>query len=301
MTSTSGYSFTFSNSPLSVLASTSQKASQALQQIQFKQIEAVMQDQLGQKLLALQPPVDQVSIDYSQSQIDSLQTQQTAISKAGTQFGQNGLILSDLSTQLTNLSTAAANGDSAGFDAALDAANGDIGNLGVVDFNPIFQNDGVANLKNNGLGVQSSATYDLSTPAGQSAAATDISNAQTLVNNIMTMTTSNQVVGGSQSTALNGQISALQNFIKQQENASNAQVAAQTKQLTQNMQNQLHIIELNLGKTSQVATALGKMLVPSGQEPKTTVYSSLQNAIGQTASNAQFQMNTTPPIMSLFA
>jgi Mg2+ and Co2+ transporter CorA len=106
-------------------------------------------------------------------------------------------------------------------------------------------------------------------------------------------------VAASQLTALNGQISSLQNMQYQQQQAASQSVAQQTAQLQQNMQNQLHLIQLNLGKSSQLATALSTALNPP--QPVTSVFGALSNAVGQTASNAETQLGNNPAIMSLFA
>ena len=47
------------------------------------------------------------------------------------------------------------------------------------------------------------------------------------------------------------------------------------------MQNTLHLIQLNLGQSSQMATALSAALNPP--QPVNSVFGALTNAIGQTA------------------
>ena len=113
-----------------------------------------------------------------------------------------------------------------------------------------------AALKNNGFTIQSSASYNLSTPSGQAAATTDVTNAQNLVEAILKLNGNNQTVAASQTTALDGQINALQTLQSQQQDSQSQQVAQETAQLQQNMQNQLHLIELNLGTTTQTANML---------------------------------------------
>jgi hypothetical protein len=106
-------------------------------------------------------------------------------------------------------------------------------------------------------------------------------------------------VAASQLTALNGQINSLQSLQYQQQTAASQAVAQQTAQLQQNIQNQLHLIQLNLGKSSQLATALSAALNPP--QPINSVFGALVNSVGQTASNAETQLGNNPAILSLFA
>ena len=64
------------------------------------------------------------------------------------------------------------------------------------------------------------------------------------------------------------------------------------------MQNQLHIIELNLGKSSQMATALTAMMTPPKRT--TSVFGAISSSIGQTATGAENQLTNNPAILSLF-
>jgi hypothetical protein len=290
-------------SALSVLISTAKATASETQQIEMQNISNDLQNQLTRQVAALQAPVDQVSINYSQSQIANLLTQQKAVTSLQTQFGSNANILSDMLSQITTMTSAATNGDSTGFDNALSAANTDLTDLTPTAYNPIFTSDGVGLLKKNGLGVNSSASYDLSTPAGQTAASADVAAAQSLVNGIFKITTANQTLAGSQVTALNGQINALQTIENQAQNANATSVATQTAQLQTNMQNQLHLIQLSMGNSSEIATMLAAAENPPG--PVTSVFGALSASATAVATEGTANSTSTAPqapaIMSLFA
>jgi hypothetical protein len=205
-----------------------------------------------------------------------------------------------MANQLNLMTQAVGKSDNTAFDNALSALNTDYTILTPPAWNAIFQSDGMAQFKmNGGINIQSSATYDLSTQAGQDAATADITNVSNLVQSILKINGANQTVAASQLTALNGQISSLQNIQFQQQTASQQAVQQQTNQLTQNMQNTLHLIQLNLGQSSQMATALSAALNPP--QPVNSVFGALTNAIGQTAAGAEKQLGQMPAVMSLFA
>jgi hypothetical protein len=285
--------------PFSVLQSISQATASMTQSQQLAHIAQDLQNQLNRQLAALQPQTDQVSVDLSQHRINALQAQQKTISSLETVFGNNGNLLSDMSNQLNLMAQAATNGDGAAFDNALSALNTDLTDLTPADWNPLFQSDGIAPLKTNGINIQSSATYDLTTPAGQAAATADVTAVQNQLQTIIRINGGNQTVAASQITALNGQISALQNMQFQQQTAQSQAIAQQTARLQQNMQNQLHLIELSLGQTNQLATALGASLKPP--QPVTSVFGALVGSVGQTAAGVEQQLGSNPAILSLFA
>lgn len=285
--------------PFSVLQSVAQATASMTQSQQLANIAQDLQNQLNRQLAAIQQPTDQVSIDLSQNRINALQAQQKIVSKLETQFGNNGNLLADMSNQLNLMAQAVNNSDGTAFDNALSALNTDLTDLTPPDWNPLFQNDGIAQLKTNGINIQSSATYDLTTAAGQAAATADVTAVQNKLQTIINLNGGNQTVAASQIKALNGQISALQNMQFQQQTAQSQAVAQQTAQLQQNMQNQLHLIQLNLGKSNQLATALSAALNPP--QPINSVFGALSNAVGQTASNAETQLGNNPAILSLFA
>ena len=295
MTST----ISFGSSPFSVLQSIAQATAQLTQSQQLANIAQDLQNQLNRQLAALQPRTDQVSVDLSQNRINALQAQQKTVSSLETVFGNNGNLLSDMSNQLNLMAQAATNGDGAAFDDALSALNTDLSDLTPPDWNPLFQSDGIAALKTNGINIQSSATYDLSTPAGKAAATADVTAVQNQLQTIITLNGGNQTVAASQITALNGQIGALQNMQFQQQTAQSQAVAQRTAQLQTNMQNQLHLIELSLGQSGQIATALNAALNPP--QPIKSVFGALANSVGQTAAGVETQLGQNPAILSLFA
>jgi hypothetical protein len=282
-----------------VLQSIAQATASMTQSQQMANIAQDLQNQLNRQLAAIQPATDQVSIDISQNRVSALQAQQKTISGLETQFGNNGTVLADMTNQLNLMSQAITNGDGASFDKGLSALNTDFSDISPPAWNAIFQPDGIAQLKNAGITIQSSATYDLSTVGGQTAATADVTALQNTLQNIIKVNGANQTVAASQLTALNGQITSLQNMQFQQQQASSQAVAQQTQQLQQNMQNQLHLIQLNLGKSSQLATALSTALNPP--QPVNSVFGALVNSIGESASTAETQLGQTPAIMSLFA
>lgn len=285
--------------PFTVLQSIAQATAAMTQSQQLANIAQDLQNQLNRQLAAIQPATDQVSVDLSQNRINALQAQQKTISGLETQFGNNGSILADMTNQLNLMSQAVTNSDGPSFDNALSALNTDLTDISPPAWNAIFQPDGIAQLKNAGITIQSSATYDLSTAGGQAAATADVTTLSNTLQSILQVNGANQTVAASQLTALNGQISSLQNLQYQQQTAASQAVATQTAQLQQNMQNQLHLIQLNLGKSSQLATALSAALNPP--QPVNSVFGALANAVGQTASNAETQLGQNPAIMSLFA
>ncbi len=285
--------------PFTVLQSIAQATAAMTQSRQMANISQDLQNQLNRQLAAIQPATDQVSINLSQNRINLLQRQQTTISNLETQFGNNGSLLADMTNQLNLMGQAITNNDSNGFDNGLSALSTDLDDITPPAWNPIFQSDGTTQLKNAGITIQSSASYDLSSPSGQAAATADVTALQNTLQTILAVNGANQTVAASQLTALNGQISSLQSLQYQQQNAASQSVAAQTAQLQQNMQNQLHLIQLNLGKSSQIATALSAALNP--RQPVNSVFGALANAVGESASTAETQLGQNPAIMSLFA
>ena len=285
--------------PFSVLQSVSQATASMTQSLQLANIAQDLQNQLNRQLAALQPQTDQVSVDLSQNRINALQEQQKTVSNLETMFGNNGNVLSDMSNQLNLMAQAVTNGDGTAFDNALSALNTDLSDLTPPDWNPLFQSDGIAALKTNGINIQSSATYDLTTPAGQAAATADVTAVQNQLQAIIKINGGNQTVAASQITALNGQISALQNMQFQQQTAQSQAIAQQTAQLQQNMQNQLHLIELSLGQTNQLSTALSAALTPP--QPVNSVFGALVGSVGQTAAGVEKQLGSNPAVLSLFA
>jgi hypothetical protein len=206
--------------------------------------------------------------------------------------------MTDINKQLNALHTAAANGDSANFDQLLTAVKNDIGNLVVVSSTSTFQPDQVLPLKSNGLSIQSSSGYDLSTAAGQAAASSDLNAAQQQINQMLAITTNNQLVAGSVATALSSQLDSLNKTAQQTKTNNDTTVALATAQLTQLAQNQEHLIQLALGNTTQLSTALAKMATITA--PPTSPFGVLTNAVGATASSIT-PSQVSSAILSLLA
>lgn len=283
---------------LTVLAQAAANNVQQSQKVEIDQIDGRMQDRLNQEIAALQNTGDSPSITIWQSQLTQLQQQNSALTAAQTQYSNNGDTLSAIQTQLAAMQTAAANGDSTGFDNALSEANIYVGNLTVVTPTPPLQADGVLGLKGAGLGIQDSASYDLSTTAGQTAAETAVNSAQALIGQIFAITTNNVLVAGSVSTNLADQYNTVSATVQQAQQNDQAQISTETQNLTQQTQDQEHLIELALGNTTQLSSVLSSL-----ENPPTTTTSAfdvLSNAVGATASSYTSQ-GTTPPILSLFA
>jgi hypothetical protein len=121
---------------------------------------------------------------------------------------------------------------------------------------PGLQPDGAASLKSNGLGIQSSATYDLSTPAGQAQAAADVSAAQGLMAQLSTMTAQNTQIANSVSQALEVQITSLNDQVNAREQTETGDAATQIQTLQKQTQTQFHLIELSLGSAANTSTML---------------------------------------------
>jgi hypothetical protein len=86
-----------------------------------------------------------------QDQVASLSAKNTTYTTAQAQLSGNASAISDMKIQLGSMAFAAANGDSAGFDQALAAANDDLSILQVTGPLPAFEPDGVPQLVNTGL------------------------------------------------------------------------------------------------------------------------------------------------------
>jgi hypothetical protein len=240
-----------------LLTSTLTTSAQNQNQLTLNAINNTLTTRLNNQIAQLESQSsDTTTVQLLQSQLSAAQTQNTAFSNAASQWLGNESYLNDINSQLTTLSTAAASGDASTFDSALATAQNDIANLKVVSFVPGTQPDGVDNLKYNGLGIQSSATYDLSTASGQAQAATDIANAKTLVSQSLTTTTQNQEIATSQSDALTDDINNLSLQLSQISDNQNSTVQAQITQLQQQEQEQYHVIELALSSTSNANSVL---------------------------------------------
>lgn len=293
-TSSASYAYAASSTNyLDILAQASQTAAQMNAKIEIDLINGQIQKNLATKVAALQTPPDSAVTTALQSQITTLTQRASTFTTLASQYGANSNTLVDMQSQLAAMQTAAAAGDATSFDAALQTAANDVYDLGVIAVVPPMQADNVVSLKTNGLGISSSATYDLSTPAGQTAAAAAVQSAQTLIQQIAQVTTSNQIVAGSLSTALTNQAAALNGQLSQMQQANDASTTAQIAQLTQQAQTQEHLIELAIGNTTQIAQALQQAQTVA--QPVSSPLDALQNAASGTTSSS------LPAILSLWA
>ncbi len=283
---------------LSVLAQASANATQTANTQELSEIEAQINKRLTDQIAALQPTPDAAVSNALAQQIAGLDAQRTAISGYGSQWGGNSYILSDLSTQLAKLQTYAANGDGANFDAALSAATTDVADLTPVAAPAPFRPDQIAPLQSNGLGIGSSASYDLSTQAGQTAAAAAVNAAQSTVGQIFSIVTGNQLLASSISSSLTVQIDSLTSVQQQAQSTNQTEMQTQVNQLTQQAQNQIHLIELALGNTQTIASMIAAAENPP--QPVTSVFQALQNAAGATPSSYGASQ-AAPAILSLLA
>lgn len=285
---------------LTTLAAASTSSTQLATQVEVDQATGQLQKQLKQKIAALQSSDsgDNALIQSTQAQLTQTQKKLATINQYENQYSTNGNTLSDIQNQLATMQTAITNGDSTTFDNALAMANTDVGNLIVMTPMAPFQPDQILPLKANGLGIQSSATYNLSTPSGQTAAQTAVSSAQTLINQVFQAITSNQLVAGSVSTALTTQVNALNQTLQQTQNTQELNVAAESAQLTQQFQDQEHLIQFALGNSTQLSTALAQMAtIPTIPNSPFAV---LLNAATPSSSSSTSQ-GSTPAILSLLA
>ena len=248
---------TSTTSIMTVLTQTALNNAAQQESYRFQLVQTQLNKQYQQKIAALQASNDtSAQDDFLKVEISQESQQKATFTTLQTQYGTNANILSDITTQITALQNAASAGDAATFDSALANANSDIANLTVVQPNPAVQDDGVIQLKQSGLGVQSSSAYDLSTTAGQNAALADLLNASNVINQAYSVTSSNQTIAGSQATALDSQISNLNSTVQNDQLNQSANVTLQTLKLKQQLQTQEHLIELQFSNAQAAGTSL---------------------------------------------
>ncbi|HYM04088.1 MAG TPA: hypothetical protein VET85_14140 [Stellaceae bacterium] len=248
---------TMSVSISSLLSATLTAGAKSQSQLTLNAISNTLTTRLNNQIAQLTAQsADTTAVQLLQNQLDAANKQNSAFGQASTQWLGNETTLTSLTTQLAALNTAAAAGDSAGFDSALNVAQINVENLNVVPFVSGTQPDGVLNLKLTGLGIQPSATYNLSTPAGQAQAATDVANAKAIVAQITTATLQNQIVASSQSNSLTTEITDLTRRLGEISDNQNNAVATQIANLQQQEQFQFHVIELSLQNTSNASSVI---------------------------------------------
>lgn len=283
---------------LTILAAASQAATQLSVQVTVDQTTSQLEKQLKQKIAALPNAIDNTAIKTAQSQLNFTKERFNIIATRSSQFGANGNTLTDINKQLAALHTAIANGDGTTFDLRMSATENDIGNLILAPPTPPFQADQILPLKTQGLNIRTSGSYDLTTAAGRSAATSDVNTAQQYINQLLALTTSNQVVASSVATALSSQIDSLNQTLTQTTISAQLHATTETARLTQLAHNQEHLIQLALGNTTQLATALAKMAATP--DPSTSPFQTLLSLVGATADSVT-PAQTSNAILSLLA
>lgn len=295
----SSISTSSTSNALTILSQVSTSTAQEAATRETAAVETQIQNRLNAKIAALQPPTDNAVSNAVQAQITALQTQQSQIAALSPKYGANANVLSELQDQLGNLQTAASNGDSAAFDAALSQANTYVDDLTPVNAPAPLQSDGVAGLQGVGLGIGDSLQYDLSTPSGQAAAEAAVTNAQNTVGTIFGVTTANQLLANDLSTALTTQITSLQAQQQQQQNSAQSANQSEITRLTQQAQAQEHLIELALGNTTTLANSIFASENPPA--PATSPLQVLQDQVGATAASSTAAANANPAVLSLLS
>lgn len=280
---------------INTLAQVATAAAQSQSQYQLKLIGDRMTAQLNQKIADLKARSDDPMLPILEQQASALNKQKTSYDSARSQMVANQTPIADLENQISTMATAVNAGDSAGFDQALAAAQTDVGILVIVPLLPGFQPDGATSLKVNGLGIQSSASYDLSTPAGQAQANADVSAAQSLVQQLSTTATQNIQVAISVSQALDTQITSVNNQISSKQQSELTDAAGQIQQFQQQTRTQFHLIELAFGNVGQDGTMLQQFeTAQSASASQGSIFSILDTQ--QTGSTS-----APPNILSIFA
>lgn len=281
---------------LGVLAEASSSAAQMRSNIEINEINNGIQNRLNSAIAALQQAPDSAVTNALQSQVTALQNESSKATDIGSQYGTNAGILTDLQGRLATMQTAIANGDGATFDAALAMANTDVGSLAVIAPTAPYQPDQVQTLQDTGLGIESSATYNLSTPSGQAAAGAAVTSAQNLIQQVFQATGNNQILAGSLASELSTQANALDTTLQQMQQQDSTAATTQIQQLTEQAQNQSHLIELALGNTQLLSTAL--MDATAASSPASSPLAVLQGAVGATPASLAAKQST-PALLSL--
>ncbi len=226
-------------------------------QLRLAAIGKLLTNRLNAKITTLKNAVeDPVNANVLSAQIATLSKQNAAYSAALPLLGKNAETLSDITLQLGTLANAAVAGDAATFDNALSAAQTDVDNLVVTQPLQGFSTDGVGLLRTQGLGIQSSASYDLSTPSGQAQAQADVATARTTIDQVVAAVTQNQAIANSVSQALTTRINQLNSQASDQKFSALADAQQQISKLQTQTQTEFHLLELELGSTTNVSSVL---------------------------------------------
>ncbi|HJT05741.1 MAG TPA: hypothetical protein VJ747_02380 [Stellaceae bacterium] len=277
------------------LAQNAVAAAQSNAQLQLKIIGARMTADLNKKLADLKAQSTDPTVAPLQTQVTALQAQNQSYSAAQAQLAANATAISDAKLQLGTLANAIPAGDGAAFDAALSAAQSDILILQVVPMLAGFQPDGIAQLKTNGLGIGTSTSYDLSTPAGQAQAAADVQAAQSVIDQVFTTTTQNQSIAGTASSAVGGQIAALNRQISNKNSAALNVAATAATKLQAQTQTQFHLLELSIGSIQSNTSWLINTEAQLANPPKGLFGTVQSSAAGSNSSFAQALTGATQP------
>jgi hypothetical protein len=254
-------------SPFTKLAAAAAASAQAMGNYRLSLIGKQLTANLNKRINQLKDQSNDPTIPPMQQQAAALATQKQSYDAARSQFSANSNVLSDLTLQLSNLALAAQSGDAAKFDETLGAANTDVGILQVVSYLAGFQPDGVAKLKYDGLAIQSSAKYDLSTQAGRDQAKSDVQAASDLVKQIFAQTTQNQQIASSIGQAITNQITALNTQISNKQQSQLTAAAAEIDKLKKQTQTQYHLIELAFGNVTQASSILSSFQTSGNNAP----------------------------------
>ncbi len=226
-------------------------------QLRLAAIGKLLTNRLNAKITTLKNAVeDPVNANVLSAQVATLSKQNAAYSAALPLLGKNAQTLSDITLQLGTLANAAAAGDAATFDSALSAAQTDVNNLIVTQPLHGFSTDGVGLLRTQGLGIQSSATYNLSTTSGQAQAQADVGTARTTIAQVVAAVTQNQAIANSVSQALTTRIDQLNSQASDQKFSALADAQQQISKLQTQTQTEFHLLELELGGTTNVSSVL---------------------------------------------
>ena len=221
------------------VTSLSQAAALGGQQLAQYRLQLVGQQltaQLNKKIAQLKDQAQDAMLPVLQGRVTALNNQKGPYTTALDQMSGNTSAISDMKIQLGNASLAASQGDAAGFDQAMAAAQSDVDILGVVPNLPGFQPDGIGNLKLTGLGIQSSSAYDLTTAGGQAQAMADVQGAQNTIDQIFAFTTQNQAIATTISQLIDSQVSNLNDQIGSRQQSEVIDAANQIAQLQQSNQ-----------------------------------------------------------------
>jgi hypothetical protein len=254
-------------SPLARLAQIASASAQSGVNQRIQLINNALVNQLNKKIAVMKAAAQNPAIPGLEAQVSALGTQQTAYNTAASQSSNNALVLADVSLRLGTLAAAAQNGDAATFDQNLSGIVTDIGILQPTSFAPGLQSDGIAALQFSGIGIQSSANYNLGTAAGQAQAGSDVTAAQSLIQSITGVATTNQAIADSAIQAIQAQITGLNSQISNDQNSVLSSDAAQIAKLKQQEQEQFHVIELSMGNVGETSSMLASFETSGSTAP----------------------------------